>query len=133
MASTDGEIVGDVDERGAQAHDLFDPPEALLLEIGVAHRQHLVDQQDVGFQERGDGEAQPHLHAEGEELDLAVDGVFEPGELDDLIESFAGELAAHAEHGAVEEDVLPSGQVGMDAAGHAEERTQAALRLALAG
>ena len=110
----------DVDERRAQAHDLFDPAEALLLEIRVADRQHLVDQEDVGLQEGGDGEAQPHLHAEGEVLDLAVDGVLEPGEFDDLVESFAGELAAHAEHGTVEEDVLSPGQVGMDPAGHAE-------------
>ena len=71
----------DVEERGAVPHDLFDPPEALLLEVGVADRQHLVDQQDVGLQEGGNGETQPHLHAEGEELDLTVDGVVEPGEL----------------------------------------------------
>ena len=37
------------------------------------------------------------------------------------------------EHGTVEEDVLAAGQVGMDAAGHAEERPEAALHLARAG
>ena len=57
----------------------------------------------------------------------------EPGELDDLVESIAGDLAAHAEHGTVEEDVLSSGQVGMDTAGHTEERPKAAHCLALAG
>jgi hypothetical protein len=108
-------------------------PQALLLEVGIAHRQHLVDQQDVGLQKGGDGETQAHLHAQREEFDLAVDGVGEPGELDDLIESFVGDLAAHAEHGAVEEHVLASGEVGMDAAGHAEERTQAPLHLARPG
>ena len=57
----------------------------------------------------------------------------EPCEFNDLVESFAGKLAAHAEHGAVEKDVFSSRQVGMDAAGHAEERTQAAHRLTRAG
>ena len=84
------QVVRDVDERGALADDLFDSTDALLLEVGIAHRQHLVDQQDVGLQEGGDGEAQPHLHAEGEELDLAVDGVLQPGELDDLVEPLDG-------------------------------------------
>ena len=51
----------------------------------------------------------------------------EPGELDDLVESVAGDLAAHAEHGTVEVDVLASREVGMDAAGHTEECTEAAL------
>ena len=66
--------------------DLTDPLEALLLEVGVAHGQHLVDQQDVGLEEGGDGEAEPHLHAHGVELDLPVDGVAQAGELHDLVE-----------------------------------------------
>ncbi len=125
--------MGDVDERGAQAHDLFDSPETLLLEIGVTHRQDLVNQQDVRFQESGDGETEPHLHAEGEILDLAVDRILEPGEFNDLIESFAGKLPAHSQDGPVEKDVLPSCQVGMNPTGHAEERTEATFRVTRTG
>ena len=37
--------------------------QALLLKRGVADRQHLVDDQDLRLQVRGDGERQPHVHA----------------------------------------------------------------------
>ena len=53
----------------------------------VADREHLVDEQDVGLEVGGDGEAEAHLHAARVELHLAVDGVLELGELDDLVEA----------------------------------------------
>jgi hypothetical protein len=37
--------------------------QAFLLEFRVAHRQHFVDDEDVGFEVRGDGEREPHIHA----------------------------------------------------------------------
>ena len=37
--------------------------EALLLELRVADRQHLVDDQDLRLQVRRDRERQPHIHA----------------------------------------------------------------------
>src|SRR5262249_38837715 len=47
------------DQRGAAAQELLDAMDALLLELEVADREHLVEQQDVGLDVGGDGEAQP--------------------------------------------------------------------------
>ncbi len=41
----------------------FTVADALLLEIGVADGEDLVEQQDVGIEVRGNREAQPHVHA----------------------------------------------------------------------
>ena len=55
--------VGDEQDRLALLLDLLDAVEALLLEDLVADGEHLVDQQDVGVDVDGHGEAQPHVHA----------------------------------------------------------------------
>ena len=44
--------------------------EALLLEGGVADREHLVDQQDVGVHLDRHREGQTHVHARGVVLEL---------------------------------------------------------------
>ena len=43
--------------------DLVHLAQALLLELGVADRQHLVDDQDFRLEMRGDGEGEAHIHA----------------------------------------------------------------------
>ena len=53
----------DQHERRAAANLLGDPLLALALEGLVADGEHLVDQQDVGVEVRGDREAEPHEHA----------------------------------------------------------------------
>ena len=64
--------------------------EALLLELGVADRQHLVDDQDFRLQVRGHGERQPHVHAAGIVLDRRVEELLDLGEGDDLVELAVG-------------------------------------------
>src|SRR5262249_3857250 len=49
------------------------------------------------------------------------------GELDDLVEAAADLGSVHAEDRAVEEDVLPAGQLGMEARSDLEERADAAV------
>ena len=55
-------------------------------------------------------EAEPHLHAGRVELDLAVDGVLEFGEGDDLVEAPRDLAALEAHDRAGQVDVLPAGQ-----------------------
>ena len=45
--------------------------QALPLELGVADGQHLVDEQDLGLEVRGDGEREPDVHAARVALDRA--------------------------------------------------------------
>ena len=60
--------------------------EALLLEGGVADRQHLVDDQDLRLEVRGHGEGQAHVHAARVVLHRRVDEPLDLGEGDDLVE-----------------------------------------------
>ena len=81
------EVVRHEHEGGALCSTSRILSEALLLEPGVADGEHFVDEQDVGLEERGDGEPEAHLHARRIELDLSVDRVLELGELDDVVEA----------------------------------------------
>ena len=63
--------------------------EAAPLELRVADREHLVDEQDLGLEVRGDREREPHVHAARVALHRRVDELLDPGELDDLVEASA--------------------------------------------
>ena len=63
--------------------------EALLLEGRVAHREHLVDQEDVGVHLDHHREGEPHVHARGVVLELEVDELLEFRELDHPLEPLA--------------------------------------------
>ena len=80
-------VVADEDDRAAVAlRNLAHLAEALLLEVGVADRQHLVDDQDLRLQVRGDREGQPNVHAAAVALDRRVEEALDLGERDDLVE-----------------------------------------------
>lgn len=72
------------DERPAAGGELEQPVDALLLEVAVAYRERLVDDQDVGLDLGGDGEPQAHRHAGRIGLHRLVDEPFELAEGDDL-------------------------------------------------
>src|SRR6185503_1453449 len=50
------------EQERALAAETVDPVEALALEGGVAHRQRLVDDQDLGLDMGADGEGEPGAH-----------------------------------------------------------------------
>ena len=99
----------------------------LLLEREVADRQHFVEQQDLGLEMRRDRERQAHVHAARIALDRRVDELLDLGEVDDGVELARDLLAAHAEDGAVEEDVLAAGQLAVKAGADFEQRADAAV------
>ena len=66
--------------------DVLHLAEALLLELGVADRQHLVDDQDLRLEMRRHGEGEPHVHAARVALDRRVEELLDLGEGDDLVE-----------------------------------------------
>ena len=61
-----------------------------------------------------------------------VQELLDPGEADDLVEAPAYLRAPHTEHRAHQVDVLPAGQLGMDAGADVEQRADAASRARLA-
>ena len=68
------------------AAEVLHPAEALLLELGVADGEHLVDEQDLRLEVRGDREREPHVHPARVALHGRVDELLDLGELDDLVE-----------------------------------------------
>src|SRR5207245_4405157 len=63
-----------------------------------------------------------HVHAGGVVLHRLVDEALKAGEADDVVEA-GGEVALReAEDGAVEEDVLPAGQLRMEPRPQLEQR-----------
>ena len=115
MERTGSARVGHEQDGAPLLLELLDPVEALALEALVAHGQHLVDHQDVGVDVHGHGEAEPHVHARGVELHRPVDELLELGEVDDGVEGLVDLALGHAEQRAVEVDVLPAGQVLLEA------------------
>ena len=81
--------VGDDDDRAALGLEGGDLVEALALERLVADGEDLVDEQDVGVDVDGDGEAEPDVHARRVELHLVVDHPLDlvAGEVDDVVEA----------------------------------------------
>lgn len=127
------ELMGDEDDGAALASNLAHFAEAFFLEVYIAHRQDLINEENFWFEVGGDGKGQADVHAGGVVLDGSVDKFFEFGEGDDFVE-FAGDVAfAHAEDGAGEEGVFAAGQLGVEAGADFEKAADAAVDFGEAG
>ena len=82
-------VVRDEQDRAALRLHPVELVEALVLEGGVADRQHLVHEHDVRVDLDRDGKRQPHLHPGRVVLQLEVHELLELGELDDRVEARA--------------------------------------------
>ena len=78
--------VGHEHDRPPLLLERADPLQALGLECDVADGEHLVNEQDRRVHVHRDGEAEPHVHPRGVELDLVVDELLELSERDDVVE-----------------------------------------------
>jgi len=104
---------------------------ALALERDVAHRQHLVDDEDFRVDGRGNRESEPHLHAGAVALQRRVDELLQLGKGHDLVELVRDVGPAHPEDGAVQEDVLATGEFADQPGAHLDERGDTATYLDL--
>ena len=107
--------MGDQDDGLSLLLHAGDAVQAFLLEGLVAHRQHLVDERDVRVEVDGDGEPQAHVHARGIVLDLVIDKGPQFAEFHDLVEDALQVPAPESQDGGVQVDVLPAGEVGVEA------------------
>jgi hypothetical protein len=81
---TTAPVIVAAEEHGALLLEAAQPPEALLLEVGVAHRQRLVDDEHVRVHMRDHREGEAHGHARGVGLHRLVDELADVGEGEDL-------------------------------------------------
>ena len=103
--------------------------DALLLELHVAHGQDFVDEQYLGLEVGRDREREPQGHPGRVALDRHVDELLDLGEGDNLVEPGLYLLLPHAQHRAVEVDVLAAGQVGVERGADLEQRAHAPRQL----
>ena len=104
-------------------------PRHRALELGVADREHLVDEQDLGLEVRRDREREADVHAARVALHGRVDELLDAGELDDLVEALLDLAALHAEDRAVQVDVLAAGELLVEARPDLEQAADAAADL----
>ncbi|MPM37999.1 hypothetical protein SDC9_84622 [bioreactor metagenome] len=124
-----GHLMADVEDGPTVLGHIAHLRQGLVLELGVADREHLVDGQDLGLQVCRDGEGEAYVHAGGIALDRGVEELGHSGELDDVVEAPTDLLASHAEQGAVEVDVLPTGELGVEAGADLEQAAHPAAQL----
>ena len=122
-------VVGDQDERAAERDALRDAPQALALEGLVADGQHLVDEQHVGVEVRGDGEPEPQEHPGRVRLDRHVHEGPQLREADDPVHPLGDLGARQAVERPVELDVLAAGEVAREAGAELEQRDDAPAHL----
>ena len=122
-------VVRDEDDRAAAVLELGDLAEALALELLVADGEHLVEQQHVGANVRGDGEPQTHVHPRRVRTHRQVDELLELGERDDLVHRLADRRPRQAVDRAVQIDVLTAGEIRVEPGPELEQRRNAAAGL----
>ena len=99
------------------------------LKRHIAHRQHLVDQKDIGVGSSGDGKGQTHQHAGGIVSHGHGKEFAQFGELADAIELgpyTGGRLAVEVR---AKDDILPPCRFVLEAEGNIEQRADPAFYL----
>ena len=79
-------VVRDEHERLARAAASVEDVHAALAERGIADRQHLVDEHDVGVRLDHHGEREPDHHPRRVVLELEVGELAQLGEVEDRVE-----------------------------------------------
>jgi hypothetical protein len=69
----------------------------------------------------GHGKSQPHVHSRGITFDRSIEELLDFCESDDLIKLPANLYPAHSEDCTIEKDILPSGQLRMEAGADFQE------------
>jgi hypothetical protein len=121
------QVVPDEQQRGAAPEDFLDPRHRLRLERGIADRQRLVHDQDIGVGMHLHREREAHRHAGAVGLDGLVDEVADVGEGDDRVHPFAHLLRRQAQDGRVHAHVLAPCQFQVEAGTQFQQRGHATV------
>src|SRR5262249_31745031 len=128
----DGHVVAHEEDGPALARDSGHLSEALLLEGEVADREDLVDEQDLRLEVRGHRERDSDGHAARVALHGRVEELIDLRERDDLVEPALDLPLLQTEDRAVQIDVLPSRELGMEPDPDLEQRADAAVDIRVA-
>ena len=115
------QIVTHEDDRPPFACHIVHLAKAALLEGRIANGEYFIDQQDFRLQVCRNRKRQPQVHATGIVLHRRVDERARFGEPHDRVEPRLDFGTRHSENRPVQEDVLPSGQLGVEAGAHFQQ------------
>lgn len=101
-------------QHRAVLHELTQKAHALLREEGVAHRQGLVDHENIGVNMRDHGKGQPHQHAAGVGFDRLVDELADVGEGLDIGKAMRGLRPRQTQDTCIEVDVFSPGELRVE-------------------
>src|SRR2546423_15542059 len=124
-----GHVVGHEEHGSSLGPQVAHCAETLSLKSDVANGEHLVDEQDVRVEMRGDRKAQSHSHARRIAFDGRVDEPLDIRELDDLFQLAIDFAFPHPEDRAVEIHVLATAQLLVKTGANLEERANASHNL----
>jgi len=108
-------VMRDQQQGGALLAEFTDAVEALVLEVGIPHRQRFIDNQHIRAVRGSHAEGQPHLHAAGVHPHRLVDVVADLGKGFDLGHEAADVLDTVTEQLPGHEGILPTGKIGVEA------------------
>ena len=121
-----GAGVGDDHDQPAAGHHRLDARLALGAEGAIPDREHLVEHQDLRIEGGGDREAEARAHPVRVEADRLVDERAEVGEVDDRLHALPDLPARDAEERGVQQDVLATRQLAIEAGAQREQRRDVA-------
>ncbi len=99
-----------------------------FLEFGITDGEDFIDDKDVGFEVRGDGEAEADGHAGGVALDGRVEVALAAAEIDDLVQLAVDLVLPHPHDRAVHVDVLAPCHFRVKACAYFKKRRNASTR-----
>src|SRR6202000_476444 len=120
--------VADKQDRSAAVRETAHLAKAFFLEGSIPDCEHLVDNQYLWLEMRSYGKRQANIHARGIPLHRRVQKLLDLAEGDDLIELTPNLRSGHSQNGAVQEDILPPGQLLMKAGAHLKQATHSAVQ-----
>ena len=104
-------VMGDHDQRAPAPLELCNLVVALPLKTDVAHREHLVDQENLGLGVHRHREREAQLHTRAVGTQRRIDEVRDLGKSDDVVQSIDGFTTGEAGDDAVDDRVLAAGQL----------------------
>src|SRR5215469_11610087 len=120
-------VMADEQNGAPTGCDIFHLPQTFLLEVGVADRQYLIDNEDFRFEMSCNGEGKPNIHARRVALNRRVEKFLDLREGDNLIKFTADFRAGHAEDRAIQVDILAPGQFRMKAGADLQQACDAPI------
>ena len=123
------ERVRNEDRGDARLHQLHHLQAALLAEGAVADGEDLVEHEDLRLHDAHDGEGHARAHAGRQVLVQGVLEVLQLGEFDDVLVLGLEEFAGIAQQRSAEINVLPDGQLPVEAGAELEQRGDALAAL----